>query len=557
MQKGYIDVLAALLVGIVILNMVVLLKTVGSVAEERQRIITGKVIGTVGLTVVARPTVTLLSPSDNATVNRSDIPLVYNVTSDLSTIASCSLYINNAQRKEVLNVTETLPQHFAVTSLTNGSYTWQVNCTDATANQFKGASGVRTFTVALNANDVDGDGIIDTSDSFVGTNASIETSTLRNPVVYVNNSGNLFRALTGTQTINITGNSTEVCSFSMDFDTTTLNLTQLIFEKQGVNDTKGAFTVQNLLLPSNVTKTCYLDKINTALSNVCTKDTATANASTLSSACTDTNELILPCDGTTTGTYNCTDADTRKKVSGLLHSAAIQTDASSTATAAAGNGSLIRTTRFRPKKAQPQQPQQPIAEKPSPLGKIPKGMLPITPPNPSEPKKTIRFEVNARIIPPYAVIHAGDDLTIETLLKNTYSVEQIRIKLYYAVFDQDMNVIADRYDHRDVDTEMTFDTQLLLPETLKEGQYIVYVRGTSGGETEEDFVAFTLAPKPQNIFGAADMTTLLSLVLFALFLILLILLCTYGKRGPVTEMDLLKHNLIKSIRTIDHGESDT
>ena len=92
------------------------------------------------------PDVTLIGPANGTTNTNGSLLFRYNVTDTLSGIANCSLIINGAIEQTDTSVTPGIAQSFTST-LTDGDYTWSVNCTDTAGNE--NSSETRSFTVAI------------------------------------------------------------------------------------------------------------------------------------------------------------------------------------------------------------------------------------------------------------------------------------------------------------------------------------------------------------------------------------------------------------------------
>ncbi len=93
------------------------------------------------------PTIALSAPSDGYASTTTTLGFEYSVT-DFSNIASCSLIINNAVDQTDTTITKSTAQTFTQT-LSAGTHTWSINCTDAVGNT--NASGSRSLTISLPA----------------------------------------------------------------------------------------------------------------------------------------------------------------------------------------------------------------------------------------------------------------------------------------------------------------------------------------------------------------------------------------------------------------------
>ncbi|MBI2548685.1 PKD domain-containing protein [Candidatus Woesearchaeota archaeon] len=93
------------------------------------------------------PVVQLLAPPNNKMVEGVNVRFVYNVTDLDSGIASCNLYLNGVLDQTDTSITENLPQTFVKGYLADGTYKWNVSCTDDSLRRNVGYSETRTLHV--------------------------------------------------------------------------------------------------------------------------------------------------------------------------------------------------------------------------------------------------------------------------------------------------------------------------------------------------------------------------------------------------------------------------
>ncbi|GEM_PF-6283745 len=237
------------------------------------------------------------------------------------------------------------------TQNTSGNFSWRTNTTSAgsyvfMANATDGsATGNMSFNVTIidqidsdldgtpdiYDSDDDNDGIPDTTDYLLGTNASFINateninSTLIN--ITVNGSSNLSQSFNGTFLVNISNGSISIMEFYWNFTNATLYLNFTI-DVQPPNSTYGAVLVKGLVLEQNRTKNVSMLAVNNTISTVCVKDADVAGISNISSSCNSLNETLISCPGSN-GSYSCslvnnTLNNTYYKMSGLRFSAAKQ-----------------------------------------------------------------------------------------------------------------------------------------------------------------------------------------------------------------------------------------
>jgi len=101
---------------------------------------------TLNLADLVPPVITLISPANTSVLNTSTIILTYNVT-DHTGISDCALYLDGALNQTDFSVSMNTPQTFTV-NVAEGTYTWQIVCTDSSINSNVGYSDTWEFTYA-------------------------------------------------------------------------------------------------------------------------------------------------------------------------------------------------------------------------------------------------------------------------------------------------------------------------------------------------------------------------------------------------------------------------
>jgi len=130
------------------------------------------------------------------------------------------------------------------------------------------------------------------------------------------------KGLKKVEIINANDNATLV-EFEFNFSHDTLDFTKIKVEKNEENESRGWIIVSGIKLPSNFTKTVWVEK-KSKLGSVCIKDKEILNITEISKACNEVDEIFLICDNTTHGNYTCEDVGNYYKISGLKHSAVIE-----------------------------------------------------------------------------------------------------------------------------------------------------------------------------------------------------------------------------------------
>ncbi|GEM_PF-3387196 len=80
------------------------------------------------------PAINLTSPGNGTTDTDGNVSFQYTVYDFYASVSNCTLFVNNATNQSDTTITENAVQEFALTNLSNGNYTWSINCTDSYGN---------------------------------------------------------------------------------------------------------------------------------------------------------------------------------------------------------------------------------------------------------------------------------------------------------------------------------------------------------------------------------------------------------------------------------------
>ncbi|MEK6946686.1 MAG: hypothetical protein AABX32_03700, partial [Nanoarchaeota archaeon] len=96
----------------------------------------------------AASVIKLITPLNNTQEVINNVTFFYNV-SDTSSISNCSLILNGTiNMSNTSLITKDTRLNFTVISMTNGTFLWQVNCTDTSEDRFVGSSEARLVIVS-------------------------------------------------------------------------------------------------------------------------------------------------------------------------------------------------------------------------------------------------------------------------------------------------------------------------------------------------------------------------------------------------------------------------
>ena len=424
------------------------------------------------------PVVDLLWPANNTNFTWRDVALGYTVVDAGASIANCELFLNGEQKKRNKRVNESTPQFFTVHGL-DGNYSWQVNCTDTSTAANIGSSVVWNFRVIANNSDRDGDGVDDRYDTMIGTNSSINTSTLGNPVIAIDNAVS-FGNLSGNLTVNITNSGIEIFRFVFPFGQATLNLSKLRIDIENQSQNFSQFEIGDLDLPTGVTKIVFMNKVDQEVSSVCIKDIANAVADDITTGCAGSNEVFLTCDGSSKNALSCAEVNGRFQISGLQHSAGKQMASSDT------GGEDTTGRRKRTKVSAPDQSAQPALP-------IPRSVRPPLTPVVQKPKKSDLFDVEVTVLNADQRVMPGEEVLAEIslfYLGDERLQRRVDIGVYYALLDPEGVILEEKFETVGIDTKTTFLVSLRAPE--QRGDHWFYTRITVGKEVAEAFDHFQI-----------------------------------------------------------------
>ncbi|MBU0665924.1 MAG: hypothetical protein KKC26_01045, partial [Nanoarchaeota archaeon] len=103
---------------------------------------------TYNFTITEPPKVSLDSPTNNFRNNSVNLTLFYTATDNSGTIQNCTLILNGANNETNSTVGSGEQDYFNLHNLLNGTYTWDVNCTDPNGNAATNETA-KTFYVDL------------------------------------------------------------------------------------------------------------------------------------------------------------------------------------------------------------------------------------------------------------------------------------------------------------------------------------------------------------------------------------------------------------------------
>ncbi len=227
--------------------------------------------------------------------------------------------------------------------------------------------------------DLDNDSIGDACDSVIGNLTNVNVSFNLN--ITVDGTENLNNQYNGSRQVRFYDNGTLFVNFSLDFNSSSLNLVNVSIEK-GKNGTNNYISIRNLNI--NGTKTLYLERNNQSSNSVCYLDEKDFLLSTLTANCTK-----LSCPGTS-GNYQCTVTNDTFTVSGFAHSGVMESYTAPSPTpppsgggggTGGGGGVLVPPTQetFEEEEevavtegnvTEEEQEEEPVVEQPKELGKV-------------------------------------------------------------------------------------------------------------------------------------------------------------------------------------------
>jgi hypothetical protein len=94
---------------------------------------------------VTAPVLTLNSPVNGANISASSVTVNFTATDNYYSTSNCSVYLNGTYNQNNAAVVNGTPTLFTLSGLQNGTYTWNITCTDASNN--RGYSETRSFMI--------------------------------------------------------------------------------------------------------------------------------------------------------------------------------------------------------------------------------------------------------------------------------------------------------------------------------------------------------------------------------------------------------------------------
>ena len=201
-----------------------------------------------------------------------------------------------------------------------GTYTLSVTATDA----YDTATEQFSYTITdaedtdsdeipdFKDNDDDNDGVLDTEDKVQGTPTLMNYANL---TIEINGSTNTTGNFIDVLPVSLLLDQTTNMTFFHNFSESDLLLNAVVFENANTNE--GNILIHNL---TAVNKTISIPDRNASTTAVCVYDVADPTMQAITSACNGTAQYLVPCNGTITSGYGCTDSGTTYTITGLQHS---------------------------------------------------------------------------------------------------------------------------------------------------------------------------------------------------------------------------------------------
>ena len=258
-----------------------------------------------------------LASISNITVNETGRILI-NLSAYDANQDNISFSVNLSKFSNKSNIFE-----WPTTTMDSGNYTLQAVASDGFLND---SALFRIVVIDAPEKDGDNDGINDTVDNLIGDEKSVNTSTI-NLTIFLGDSSNLSRVVNESAKVRFLDGNSTIAEFDFEFPLYKLNLTNVTINKQGQNSS-GSLVIKGLKMPGGITKTVYVDKLNTLFNGICIKDEEISAISEISSNCNSLSEHKVECDGTLQDSYKCTYNSTLNKyrIEGLRHSGVVQLD---------------------------------------------------------------------------------------------------------------------------------------------------------------------------------------------------------------------------------------
>lgn len=209
------------------------------------------------------------------------------------------------------------------TTMDSGEYFLKASASDGFLKDF---SEFKISVLDTPEIDFDNDGINDSLDNLIGDESSVNTSTI-NLSIFLDDSRNLSRLFNESKKVKFRDGNSTIAEFDFDFSKFKLNFTNLKMNKQSNNST-GSLIVKGLELPSGLTKTLYVDRLDSAINGICIKEAEIGSITEISTNCGQNDEFKVECDGTSQNSYICAFNSTmnKYKIQGLRHSGILQID---------------------------------------------------------------------------------------------------------------------------------------------------------------------------------------------------------------------------------------
>jgi len=141
----------------------------------------------------------------------------------------------------------------------------------------------------------------------------------------------------GNQSVNISSGNNTLVYFYFNFSNSSINFSKLNITN-GTSNGAQYFTFSGMETGMLGKKTVYIYEANTYHNSVCIDDRQNVSLVQITHDCTETDETLVTCDGSTVGAYTCTRTGNTLAITGLTHSGIIQFQQASSSSGNTGGG---------------------------------------------------------------------------------------------------------------------------------------------------------------------------------------------------------------------------
>ena len=161
-----------------------------------------------------------------------------------------------------------------------------------------------------------------------------------------------------------------------------------------------------------------------------------------------------------------------------------------------------------------------------------------------ESKKPL-FDVKVEIPEQFLYVLPGEEILANIKLFRIEGKEKVDVKVEYVVKNEQGETILSEEETRAVETETSFVKAFSLPQNIKYGTYIFYVKAVYNGEVASSSAQFSVEKLEKPFFKKENILLIIIIIIFIVILLFVLIELRMLKKHIKSYMKIDENTLVK------------